>query len=120
MKLQPVIDEVLILGLDDCVQAFQVASFSQTEGGAKGIDELRELSMRCLRTLLADCLMQIGSVTADRGFVPWSLPTEDALTRVEKEWRLLPRGPTLGDIFWLNLTPKGKVAATKILTKRLS
>ncbi len=113
MRLHNLIEELLRRGSDDWVDATEVAWVARSVGGATSEDEVRDLSLRVLRELLGRNLMDVGMVT-ETGFTAWEVPVDQALRRIESEWRALPKGPDLGEICWLNLTEKGSVRADKL------
>ena len=113
MRLRRCIDDLLKRGTDDWIQAAEVASVARTVGGATGEEEVRDLSLRVLRELLERDLMEVGMVTAT-GFTAWEIPVDQALDQIEREWEVLPKGPDLGEICWLNLTEKGFLRADRL------
>ncbi len=53
-------------------------------------------------------------MVTETGFTAWGIPVDQALIQIEREWEVLPNGPDLGEICWLNLTGKGSVRADKL------
>lgn len=43
---------------------------------------------------------------ADGGFEPWPLHPEEAVARIEEEWKGLGRDPDIGEIVWSAMTGK--------------
>jgi hypothetical protein len=111
MKLQACLEDLLTRGLDDWIQAAEVDSVSRTTGGAKADETRRELSLQLIRKLLEDGLAEAGMVEEQGGFVPWGIPVEDAMQRIEREWPRRSSGPGLGEVCWLNLTAEGQALA---------
>jgi len=107
MTVAACVDEVLVRGLDDWIQAAEVASIARTHGGAKGDDEMRRTSLEVVEELLRGNLAQIGEVSG-AGFQSWDLSQVAALTKVEADWRVGLNAPALGELFWLNLTEHGQ------------
>ena len=105
--------EILIRGLDDWIQAAEVASVARTVGGAKTNDEVRALSLSVVRDLLQHELMEPGTVEG-RTFTPWSVSVRNAMLRIEAEWPSSKESPGLGEICWLNLTDRGVREAQKL------
>ncbi len=118
MSLHNLVEELLRRGLDDWVDATEVAWVARSVGGATSEAEVRDLSLRVLRELLGRDLMDVGMVT-ETGFTAWKIPVDQALQQIESEWLALPKGPDLGDICWLNLTKKGSIEAGELLSKRV-
>lgn len=106
MDTNKCIDELLVRGLDDWIDAAEVSWVSRAVGGARGEQEIRNLALRIVEELLDQDLMAVGMVT-ETGFVPWTIPANEVLEKIKKEWSVLPEGPGLGEICWLTLTEKG-------------
>lgn len=117
MNIQDCIEDILVRGLDDWIQAAEIASVARTIGGAQGEDEARELSFRALRVLLERDLIEVGMVT-EAGFSAWDLPKDQALERIRREWCTLPKGPGLGEVCWLSLTENGALHADALWSKK--
>jgi hypothetical protein len=111
MRFHACIEDLLIRGLDDWIDAAEVASVSYTTGGAEPEEARRELSLRLIRKLLEDGFAEAGMVEEQEGFVPWGIPVEDAMQRIESGWPRRSSGPGLGEVCWLNLTEEGQAQA---------
>lgn len=116
MNVRKCVDDLLIRGLDDWLQAAEVASVARTIGAARTESEVRALSVQVVRDLLQRDFMVVGTV-AGTEFTPWGIAMEDALERIEREWRARPEGPNLGDICWLNLTERGSGRAEDLRSR---
>jgi hypothetical protein len=114
MNLIESIDEILMLGLDDWIQASEIASVARTVGGAATEGEVQRLSLDIIRGVIKEGLMAVGDVTT-QGFHAWVLSTEEALERIEREWKALGRNPSLGEICWLSNTEKGDKRARRLI-----
>lgn len=117
MMLQACLEDLLIRGLDDWIQAAEVASVSRTTGGAESDEARRELSLRIIRKLLEDGLVEAGMVGEKEGFIPWGIPVDDAMQRIESEWSATSMGPGLGEVCWLNLTEQGQSQARTLWSR---
>ena len=117
MKTIPCVDEILVRGLDDWIQAAEVAYVSRLCGKVKTLDDTRNLSIDVIGELLKRHLVEIGDVSDD-GFKAWDISEVSAVEKVEASWRNLTRGPELGELFWLNLTESGQRLATQIWEQR--
>jgi hypothetical protein len=72
-----------------------------------------------LEALMKDGLIRAGAPTKDgRGFVPWELSTDGAITRIEKEWSALGREPSIGDIVWFAATPAGERLIDRLIPRK--
>jgi hypothetical protein len=113
-------EEILLAGLDDWVQACEV-DWAVGGAGPSTKEERLAAAIEVVGQLLRAGLMEIGDVLVGKGFVPWSLDIDAALTEVQLRWMALEEEhPRLGDVCWLNLTPRGEEAARKLLdTRRL-
>ncbi len=112
--MDALLNKILMRGADDWVMACEVVSVAKAEGGASTEAEIRDLSIRLIRQLIKRGLVEIGDVT-ETGFRPWNLPVEEAMMRVERDWRMLQRSPSLGDVCWLQNTPEGDSRAKLLL-----
>jgi len=117
MNLQACLEDLLIRGLDDWIQAAEVASVVRMMMGAESSQVIRELSLQLIQTLLEEGLVEIGTVE-EGGFEPWGLPTEKAMRRIERHWSARPSGPGLGEVCWLNLTAKGQTLAEDLWARK--
>lgn len=114
MKLDHCLNTLLVSGLDDWVQAAEVASVARMEGGAKSEEALRDISLTLIRHLLEQELMEAGTIIEKEGFAPWGVPVNEAMNRITHDWPAGSRSPELGGVCWLNLTAKGQVQAEQI------
>lgn len=117
MTPKHLVDDILMRGCADWVDACEVASVALTEGKAKSPDAMRELALELIRNVVRQGLMELGDVTRG-GFGKWDLPIEEGLARVEREWLALGRNPTLAEICWLQNTSRGNELGEELLKKR--
>ncbi len=113
MILSSCIDEILLLGLDDWIQASEIASVARTVGGARSENQVRALSIEIIRAVVQGGLMKAGNVTQD-GFREWGQSPNDAVERIAGQWAALGRGPDLGEICWLSNTEEGDRRARRL------
>ena len=113
MNVSACVNEILVRGLDDWIQAAEVASIARTLGGAKGDDEIREVSMEIVCQVLDRKLMEIGDVS-QLGFQSWRVSLSEVLARIDAAWRRRYHEPNLGDLFWLNLPDLGQRTANEV------
>ena len=96
---------VIQRGLDDWVDAAEVAWVARAIGAATADDEARELSIEVIRNVLTRGWMTIGDVTT-AGYTPWSLDVEASVERVRQGW-IGSSQPKIGDVCWLSNTETG-------------
>jgi hypothetical protein len=124
MKYQMCIDDLLVRGCDDWVDACEVASVAIEVGGAKAESDIRELSLELIRNVVQQGLMELGDVDvageweSKEGFRKWDLPIQESVNRVEREWNALGRNPTLWEVCWLQITDKGRERGEQLLKQR--
>jgi hypothetical protein len=114
MEIESMLNELLTDGADDWLMALDVAWVAKSMGGARNANAIRELSMRLIRELIVRELAIVGDVD-EHGFQPWSLDISETLDQIGRRWASLSREPTLGDVCWLDLTPKGELRAAELL-----
>lgn len=107
MNIDPLVKEVLLSGADDWVGIWELPYLARAALGGVGTDAARVAVMEVIRALLSQGLMEVGDVN-ECGFVRWETELDDAIRRIEREWTLLRREPSLGEIGWLNITAKGE------------
>ncbi|MBA3947899.1 MAG: hypothetical protein H0X37_25520 [Herpetosiphonaceae bacterium] len=115
MTSQVVTNELLIDGLDDWVYLAQLKGILLHVAGITNEQVIMEEALATLDVVLRAGFVEIGDVIKNVGFVPWNMSIEAALDRVRREWQQLNGGPSLGDICWLQNTPKGNCEAEKVL-----
>ncbi len=96
--------EILDRGLDDWIQAAEIASVVMRHA-----TDVRTVAIATIRELVDDGLVTVGDLTGD-GFVPWNLPARECLARIEREWPTR-RSPDLGEVCWLSNTEAGDAFA---------
>jgi hypothetical protein len=109
--VRSLLEEVLVGGLDDFIDAAGVMS----DAGLTGITDLtvlRPLAIGLISELLFDGLVTPGDLTA-QGFSPWAGSTAPALERIARVWKAEygESFPTFGAIVWLQLTETGQERA---------
>ncbi len=111
------VEDLVMRGADDWVDAAEVAWVAKSIGQAVDDASIRELSIEVIRHVLDEGLMTIGDVSFD-GFSMWELPTDEAIEKVERVWRGLGRAPNLGDVCWLENTETGTLFAERLFEQR--
>lgn len=96
---------MLLAGLDDFVDAAEVAYIAKAFGGATTNIEVRHFSIEMISKVIENNLMKVGDLKRD-GFYPWDLSNEEIIKRIEHEWAL-GSWPGLGEICWIANTEEG-------------
>jgi hypothetical protein len=116
MNIQDCIDDLLIKGTEDWIDACEVASVAKTVGGATSASAVRDLSLRAVAELINRGLMEPGDVDRS-GFRSWGIPAAQAIARIQREWRALGRNPNLGEVCWLANTNEGDALGTRLAAR---
>jgi hypothetical protein len=98
-------DDVLDSLAEEChadhVGLWEIVDAVRFDLGSTEASETRDLTLRLIRSLVCERGMQVGHPAPDgRQFVPWDLPPEQAICRIEKEWSALGREPKIGEVVW--------------------
>jgi hypothetical protein len=98
-------DDVLESLAEEChrdhVGLWEIVEAVRFDLGSTDASETRAMTLRLARRLLSEKGMQVGQPTPDgRHFTCWNLPTDQALSRIEKEWSALEREPNIGEVAW--------------------
>jgi hypothetical protein len=123
MKKQDLTNQILGFGLEDFLDLGWITLIVARVIEAKSPDEsvVFRSTTDVIRDLLEAKFATAGdAVEDDEGLFDvrsWDLSSEDALARIEKEWRELRRAPKTGDIMWLELTDAGRAAALRAETE---
>jgi GAF domain-containing protein len=115
MNCDTLIKALLVAGLDDWVNAGQMAWLARNTSGAESREDVAAVLVDALRTMLACGLVRIGDVDRD-GFKPWVLPDDEAIGQVQSLWNALDRDPYPGEIGWLENTDGGNERARSVET----
>jgi hypothetical protein len=85
----------------DHVGLWEIVDAVRSDLGSTNTSEIRALTLDLGRRLLFERGMQVGHPAPDgRHFVPWDLPPDQAVSRIEQEWSALGREPNIGDLAW--------------------
>jgi len=106
-------------GCDDWVNAAEVTSVAKFTGHAQSEDEIRSVSLKLIREVVQQGLMEIGDLPDEgRRLKLWPMTSQECLDRVEREWNALGRNPSLGEICWLQNTDKGDALGEEAFKRR--
>jgi hypothetical protein len=85
----------------DHIGLWEIVNAVRFDLGSTSPVETRALTLRLVRSLLQERGIQVGHPAPDgRHFVPWNLPADLALHRIEEAWSALGREPDIGEIAW--------------------
>lgn len=108
----------LIEGLEDWIGLWRFVRDARDERPSATADEIRELVMPTVRKLVAGGYIRPGRLTDERpGFTEWQEGADEAVERIDSEWRALGRDPNIPDICWFTNTELGNRVARKILSR---
>ena len=110
-----IVEEVLLHGLDDWVQAADIVGLIVEAGVPCRSDGIWPLYRSVISVVLSEGLMDIGDVSED-GFKSWKLDSDAALSKLDTEWARLDGLPDLGEVCWLSNTEAGDAQANQTKT----
>lgn len=102
---------ILSEGRFDQIGLWELVSDLRHHQGIQDLDEIKVICLRTIRELLEEGLCEAGDFLGKKGpkiFESWSLPVAEALDWIQTEWSQLKKDPSLGDVVFLRLTPKGR------------
>jgi hypothetical protein len=101
MSPEDVLESLVAECQEDHVGLWEIVDAVQFDLGAATPDETRDIALQLARRLVLERGMQVGHPAPDgRHFIPWDLPPEQAISRIEKEWAALGREPNIGEVAW--------------------
>jgi hypothetical protein len=103
--------ELLAEGRDDYVGLWEFAWILRRSKPSCTDDEIREVALEVLGPLLSKGLMEPGALQENGGFLAWTCTPEEALARIDKEWRALGQDPNIGEVCWFSNTSAGDEVA---------
>ena len=119
MSITRCVNEIVMRGCDDWVDACGVASIAINIGNARSADEIRDLSLRIIREVIKQGLMEVGDLPDEgRRLILWPITSQECLDRVEREWIALGRNPSLSEVCWLQNTAKGDALGEDLFKQR--
>ncbi len=107
--------ELIVRGLDDFIQAAEVASVIISAGQTEPA-QVRAAALKEIGTALESELMVIGTL-GQEGFAMWMGSLDMSMGRLAEAWPI-DRTPELGEVCWLANTPHGDARAEEILIAR--
>jgi hypothetical protein len=100
---------ILEEGLADHVGLWEIVRAVREDLGVRDWDEVRRVTLQLVWSLLRDRGMIAGRPSLDwRGFIPWQLTAEESVRRIEEEWTVLGRDPSLWEIVWFDAPAEGE------------
>ena len=119
MTIKQCIDDLVMRGCDDWLYAAEVAYAAKEIGHAQSADEIRDLSLKIIREIVEQGLMEIGDLPDEgRRLKLWPMTPQECLDRVEREWKALGRNPSISEICWLQNTDKGNALGEELFKQR--
>ena len=119
MTIKQCIDDLVMRGCDDWLYAAEVAYAANEIGHAQSADEIRDLSLKIIREIVEQGLMEIGDLPDEgRRLKLWPMTPQECLDRVEREWKALGRNPSISEICWLQNTDKGNALGEELFKQR--
>src|SRR3954465_9726050 len=101
MTLQECVNDLVMRGCDDWLDASEVASVAIQVGRARTADQVRDLSLGVIPAAVQQGLMEVGDLPEQgRRLRLWPMTPPECLERIEREWNALGRNPTLSEICW--------------------
>src|SRR5207245_3328951 len=114
VKLEDLLQSLLEECRDDHVGLWRIVKAVRLDLGCRTPIEIRTMTVGLIRRLLEEHGALVGHPTADgREFVPWNLPPDQAVSRIEKEWSALGRDPNIGDVAWFTSTDSKAAAGSR-------
>jgi hypothetical protein len=119
MTIKECVEDVVMRGCDDWLDACGVASVAMSIGHAHSAEEIRDLSLKIIREVVQQGLMEVGDLPEEgRRLKLWPMTPQECLDRVEREWEALGRNPSLSEICWLENTDKGDALGEELFKQR--
>ena len=119
MIIKECINDVVMRGCDDWLDACGVASVAINIGHTLSAEEIQNLSLKIIQEVVEQGLMEIGDLPDEgRRLKLWSMTPQECLDRVEREWKALGRNPSLGEVCWLQNTDRGNALGEELFKQR--
>lgn len=115
-SLEQCVDKLVMAGTDDWVYLAEAVRIVESTICGSAAD-IQRFTFELMREVTQQGLMELGDLNKE-GFCRWRLPIEECLNRVEHEWNVLGRNPSLGEICWLQNTDKGNTLGEELFKKR--
>ncbi|MBA2691208.1 MAG: hypothetical protein H0U65_01770 [Rubrobacter sp.] len=68
----------------------------------------REAGRRVVSELVKGGYIHAGIPKGRSDFIPWPLSADEAIERIEREWKALGREPDISEVAWFDITEKGR------------
>jgi hypothetical protein len=117
MTTEQLIDALLVAGLDDWLHLADVAWAAREFANGGETEDVVAVASEALAALVDQGLVEVGDVS-DGGFFEWDATPEEAILRIQREWRALRREPQPGDVCWVANTTLGDQRAREIMEGR--
>src|SRR5947209_8271528 len=107
MRLSSLERDILHLSLDEQSGVWMVASVVEAHLPDASADELRQITISSIRSLLHAGLMRPGNLL-ESGFAPWESDPDESADRIDFAWKSLGRVPNSTESAWFELTKAGR------------
>ncbi|TRW86181.1 hypothetical protein FK535_06810 [Mycolicibacterium sp. 018/SC-01/001] len=114
-------ESLLLLGTYDWVALDHIHRETARHMPGSLIPQIQQAALELIREVVEQGLFEMGDVTAERGFVRWLEPTDQAISRIEGFYIDAFDDTTVWPwCCWLNLTPHGEQIAHELSTRQFS
>lgn len=108
-------ESLLLLGLYDWVALDHVHREIANHMIGFPTSQIQQAALELIREVVVQGLFEIGDVTAERGFVRWLEPIDQAISRIERYYiKAFDDTAVWPWCCWLDLTPYGRQIAREL------
>lgn len=107
-KIEPLKTYFVFRAAEDYYDLEKISLVVEEELDLSDFDEVRMITMQIIRELLEEDLIYPGSLTPESGFVPWNLPPEKSIVRIEREWNESEDEFGFGPVIWFVASERGE------------
>src|SRR5579883_1313447 len=102
-KIAEIADSYAQQAISDYVGLWQICGRVEHDFCTKSQSQIKEISLRIVRKMLASGLQAVHLHSSDAGCDPWKEQDVDyVIGRIIAEWDALGHNPSVGDIVWFN------------------
>lgn len=107
-KIEPLKTYFVFRSAEDYYDLEKFPLVVEEELNLSNFDEIRMITIQIIRELLEEGLIYPGSLTPESGFVPWNLPLEKSIARIEREWNESEDEFGFGPVIWFVASERGE------------